>query len=168
MTCWHPAPAIPALRDAALKALDAATKRGLPQAYDVNYQFCTVNGRMLNDGPPIAVKAEASALPKFHVLNASATAARSLALPHHTFNVIALDGNPVPRPAPVPVLWLGPAERVSAIVDMKSPGKWVLGDTDDEARGHGAGIVVEYARSTGKPLWTRPAEARWDYRLFGN
>ena len=107
-----PAPTVAALRDAALKALDVSTKRGLPQAYDVNYQFYTVNGRLLNDGPPIAVKQGERVL--FHVLNASASESRSLALPHHTFNVIALDGNPVPRPAPVPVLWLGPAERVSA------------------------------------------------------
>ena len=42
---------------------------------------------------------------------------------------------------------------------MKNPGKWVLGDTDDDARGHGAGIVIEYARSGGKPVWTKPAEA---------
>ena len=160
-----PAPTVQALRDIALKALDAATKRGAPQAYDVNYQYYTVNGRMLADGPPIAVKQGERVL--FHVLNASATASRSLALPRHTFTVTALDGNPVPHPASVPVLWLGPAERVSAIVEMKSPGKWVMGDTDDEARGHGAGIVVEYARSTGNPVWTKPAEARWDYRLFG-
>jgi FtsP/CotA-like multicopper oxidase with cupredoxin domain len=161
-----PAPIVPALRDAALKALDASTKRGLPQAYDVSYQFYSVNGRTLGEGPPILVKAGERVL--FHVLNASATAIRSLALPGHAFKVVALDGNPVPHPATVPVLWLGPAERISAIVEMKSPGKWVLGDLDDDARGRGAGIVVEYANSTGKPVWTKPAEARWDYRLFGS
>jgi hypothetical protein len=36
--------------------------------------------------------------------------------------VVALDGNPVPTPALVPVLWLGTAERVSAIVTMNQPG----------------------------------------------
>ncbi|MEJ0025675.1 MAG: multicopper oxidase domain-containing protein [Rhizomicrobium sp.] len=160
-----PAPINPALRDAALKALDASTRRGLPQAYDVSYQFYTINGRMLGEGPPIAVKAGERVL--FHVLNASATESHSLALPGHAFRVVALDGNPVPRPAAVPVLWLGPAERVSAIVDMRTPGKWIMGDIDDDARGHGAGIVVEYAKSGGKPVWTKPADARWDYRLFG-
>ncbi len=160
-----PAPIVPALRDAALKALDASTRRGLPQAYDVSYQFCSVNGRMLGEGPPISVKAGQRVL--LHVLNASATEIRSLALPGHAFKVTALDGNPVPRPATVPVLWLGPAERVSAIVEMRNPGKWVLGDLDDDARNHGAGIVVEYAKSGGKPAWTKPAESRWDYRLFG-
>ena len=43
---------------------------------------------------------------------------RSLALPGHAFHVVALDGNPVPTPADVPVLWLGTAERISAIVEM--------------------------------------------------
>ena len=47
---------------------------------------------------------------------------RSLALPGHVFRVVALDGNPVPTPADVPVLWLGTAERISAIVEMKHPG----------------------------------------------
>jgi FtsP/CotA-like multicopper oxidase with cupredoxin domain len=58
----------------------------------------------------------------FHVLNGSATEIRSLALPGHTFKVVALDGNAVPTPSEVPVLWLGTAERISAIVEMKHPG----------------------------------------------
>ncbi len=160
-----PAPIVPALRDQALKALDASTKRGLPQAYELGYNFFSINGRMLGEGPPVAVKRGDRVL--FHVLNASATEIRSLALPGHTFRVVALDGNPVPRAASVPVLWLGPAERVSAIVEMNNPGKWILGDLDDDARGHGAGIVVEYAKSSGKPAWTKPTASRWDYRLFG-
>ena len=43
----------------------------------------------------------------FHVLNRRATEIRSLALPGHSFKVVALDGNAVPAPAEVPVLWLG-------------------------------------------------------------
>ena len=81
----------------------------------------------------------------FHVLNASATEIRSLALPGHVFRVVALDGNPVPTPSNVPVLWLGTAERVSAIVEMKHPGVWTMGDLSDDDRRHGMGIVVEYA-----------------------
>jgi FtsP/CotA-like multicopper oxidase with cupredoxin domain len=57
--------------------------------------------------------------------------------------IVALDGNPVPRPADVAVLWLGTAERISAIVEMNRPGVWVLGDPSDDDRGHGMGIVVE-------------------------
>jgi len=55
----------------------------------------------------------------------------------------ALDGNLVPHQTAVPVLWLGTAERISAIVEMKLPGVWVLGETVDEDRTHGMGIVAE-------------------------
>lgn len=75
----------------------------------------------------------------FHIVNGSATEIRSLALPGHSFDVIALDGNPVPTPARAPVLWLGTAERISAIVEMNHPGVWVMGDLadDDRTKGHG-------------------------------
>jgi len=96
----------------------------------------------------------------FHVLNASATEIRSLALPGHTFRIVALDGNPVPAEAEVPLLWLGTAERVSAIVEMKHPGVWIMGDLADDDRQHGMGIVVEYAGHQGKPLWVKPKPYR--------
>jgi FtsP/CotA-like multicopper oxidase with cupredoxin domain len=83
------------------------------------------------------------------------------------FRVVALDGNPVPTPADVPVLWLGTAERVSAIVEMNHPGVFVLGDLSDDDRGHGMGIVVEYSGPTGKPQWMKPKPSRWDYARFG-
>jgi FtsP/CotA-like multicopper oxidase with cupredoxin domain len=102
----------------------------------------------------------------FHVLNGSATEIRSLALPGHTFRVVALDGNPVPNPAAVPVLWLGTAERVSAVVEMNHPGVWILGDLADDDRHHGMGIVVEYAGSKGKAQWVAPPRSRWDYTRF--
>ena len=78
-------------------------------------------------GEPIRVKRGERVL--FHILNGSATEIRSLALPGHSFHVVALDGNPVPNPVTVPVLWLGTAERVSAIVEMKHPGVWIMGDS---------------------------------------
>jgi FtsP/CotA-like multicopper oxidase with cupredoxin domain len=102
----------------------------------------------------------------FHVLNASAGEIRSLGLPGHRFRVVALDGNPVPMPAEVPVLWLGTAERISAIVDMNHPGIWVLGDLDDDDRSNGMGIVVEYAGHRGSPVWVKPKPYRWDYTRF--
>jgi FtsP/CotA-like multicopper oxidase with cupredoxin domain len=67
----------------------------------------------------------------------------------------------------VPVLWIGTAERVSAIVEMTHPGVWILGDLDDDDRQHGMGIVVEYAGHGGKPQWSAPKASSWDYRLFG-
>ena len=103
----------------------------------------------------------------FHILNGSASEIRSLALPGHRFKVIAMDGNPVPNPREVPVLWLGTAERISAIVEMKNPGVWVMGDLSDDDRGNGMGIVIEYANHTGKPQWKTPAPFKWDYTIFG-
>jgi FtsP/CotA-like multicopper oxidase with cupredoxin domain len=119
---------------------------------------------MLGHGEPIRVKPGERVL--FHVLNGSATEIRSLALPGHVFRVVALDGNPVPNPAAVPVLWLGTGERVSAIVQMNHPGVWILGDVADDDRRHGMGIVVEYAGRAGKPQWIAPPRSRWDYRVF--
>ena len=136
-----------------------------PKGYEVGYEHFAINGKMLGHGEPIRVKQGERVL--FHVLNASATEIRSLALPGHVFRVVALDGNPVPRPTDVPVLWLGTAERVSAIVDMNRPGVWTLGDLDDDDRGHGMGIVVEYAGQRGQPRWEAPPKFRWDYTQFG-
>jgi len=101
------------------------------------------------------------------VLNASAGEIRSLALPGHTFKVVALDGNPVPTSKDVPVLWLGTAERISAMVEMNHPGVWIMGDLADDDRKRGMGIVVEYAGAKGKPQWTKPKAFRWDCTQFG-
>jgi FtsP/CotA-like multicopper oxidase with cupredoxin domain len=146
------------------KAADEESK-DKTKGYEVGYELFSINGRALGQGDPIRVKQGERVL--FHVLNASATEIRSLALPGHVFRVVALDGNAVPSPADVPVLWLGTAERVSAIVEMKHPGVWVMGDLADDDRGHGMGIVVEYAGRTGKPQWTKPKPFRWDYTQFG-
>jgi FtsP/CotA-like multicopper oxidase with cupredoxin domain len=147
------------------KAADQAAK-GTPKGYEVGYELFSINGRMLGHGEPIRVKQGERVL--FHVLNASATEIRSLALSGHVFRVVALDGNPVPTPADVPVLWLGTAERISAIVQMTRPGVWVMGDLADDDREHGMGIVVEYAGRNGKPRWVKPGPFRWDYTAFGN
>ena len=147
-------------------AMKASMAKGMPHGYEVNYRSFTVNGRMLGHGDPIRVKQGERVL--FHVLNGSATEIRSLALPGHTFRVIALDGNPVPNPSSVPVLWIGTAERISAIVEMSHPGVWVLGDLADDDRAHGMGIIVEYAGRTGKPLWSPPKSFKWDYARFAS
>jgi FtsP/CotA-like multicopper oxidase with cupredoxin domain len=160
----------PAAADAQLKqqgesAMKASLAKGMPHGYEVGYGSFTINGRMLGHGEPVRVKQGERVL--FHVLNGSATEIRSLALPGHAFKVVALDGNPVPNPATVPVLWLGTAERVSAIVEMNHPGVWVMGDTADDDRHHGMGIVVEYAGQQGKPQWVAPPKFRWNYAGFG-
>jgi FtsP/CotA-like multicopper oxidase with cupredoxin domain len=136
-----------------------------PKGYEIGYALFCINGKMLGQGEPIRVKRGERVL--FHVLNASAGETRSLALPGHAFHVVALDGNPVPTQAIVPVLWLGTAERISAIVEMNHPGVWVLGDLADDDRGHGMGIVVEYAGAGGEPQWIKPEPFAWDYTVFG-
>jgi FtsP/CotA-like multicopper oxidase with cupredoxin domain len=163
---------VDALAGAPVRALQQMGKaadeeaREKTKGFEVGYELFGINGRMFGQGEPIRVKAGDRVL--FHVLNASATETRSLALPGHSFRIVALDGNPVPTPSEVPVLWLGTAERVSALVEMKHPGIWVMGDLMDDDRKHGMGIVVEYAGQKGKPLWTKPKLFRWDYTQFGN
>lgn len=136
-----------------------------PKGYEVGYELFGINGKMLGHGDPIRVKQGERVL--FHVLNASAGEIRSLALPGHAFKIIALDGNPVPTQAEVPLLWLGTAERISAIVEMNYPGVWVMGDLADDDRKRGMGIVVEYAGATGEPRWIKPEAYQWDYAIFG-
>lgn len=155
---------VPELRDRGEAVMAASLAHGEPHGYEVGYHAFTINGRALGHGDPIRVKTGDRVL--LHVVNGSATETRSLALPGHTFTVIALDGNPVPNPVAVPVLWLGTAERISAIVNMTNPGMWVLGDLSDDDRVAGMGIVVEYADRTGDPQWIPPQPFRWDYRLF--
>ena len=152
------------LKAAGETAMKASLAKGMPHGYEVGYRYFTINGRMLGHGEPVRVKQGERVL--FHILNGSATEIRSLALPGHTFKVIALDGNPVPHPAEVPVVWLGTAERVSAIVEMNHPGVWVMGDLAEDDRGHGMGIVVEYAGQKGKPFWTPPKSFHWNYARF--
>jgi FtsP/CotA-like multicopper oxidase with cupredoxin domain len=159
----------PAARDRVLEqqgeaAMKASLAKGMPHGYEVGYGSFTINGRMLGHGEPIRVKAGERVL--FHVLNGSATEIRSLALPGHLFHIVALDGNPVPNPQNVPVLWLGTAERISAIVEMRHPGVWIMGDLADDDRRHGMGIVVEYAGLAGKPQWMTPPHFRWNYARF--
>ena len=155
---------IPELRDKGEAAMAASLASGKPRGFEVGYEAFAINGSMLGHGDPIKVTQGQRLL--LHVLNASATESRSLALPGHTFTVLALDGNPVPKPVEVPVLWLGAAERISAIVNMTNPGTWVLGDLFDDDRGNGMGAVVEYAGSSGDPRWAPPPPFTWDYRLF--
>ncbi len=164
----RPADVDPNLKKWGEATMAACLAQGNPHGFEVGYTLFSINGRMLGQGEPIRVKPGERVL--FHIVNASATEIRSLALPGHTFQVVALDGNPVPTPRQVPVLWIGTAERVSAIVEMNEPGVWVLGDLADDDRGHGMGVVVEYAGAAGKPQWRPPPPGAggWDYRWFAN
>ena len=134
--------------------------------WDVQYGIASLNGKALGHGDPIKVKRGERVL--FHFLNASATESIQLALPGHQFLVQGLDGNRVPNPALVSVLEMGVGERIDAIVEMTSPGVWVLGSTDDDMRGKGLGVVVEYAGAHGEPVWSEPEAPAWSYSIFSN
>jgi FtsP/CotA-like multicopper oxidase with cupredoxin domain len=131
---------------------------------DVVYRYATFNQHMLGQGEPLRVKQGQRVL--MRLLNASATENVVLALPGHTFKIIAMDGNPVPNPRSVELLSLAVAERVDAIVEMNNPGVWILGSTLEKSRDMGLGIVVEYAGQSGKPIWRDPSPADWDYSQF--
>ncbi len=135
-------------------------------AGDVESRYFSINGRMLGGGEPVRVKASQRVL--FRIVNASATVSHQLALAGHLFEVIALDGNPVPTPARVQVVDIAPGERVDAIVEMNRPGVWTFGAIRNDWRQAGLGIVVEYADAQGAPQWSAPPPAafNWDYGLF--
>jgi FtsP/CotA-like multicopper oxidase with cupredoxin domain len=152
------------LEDLGESAMKASLAKGMPHGFEVGYNAFTMNGRMLGHGEPLRVKSGERVL--VHILNGSATEIRSLALPGHTFEVVALDGNPVPNRAKVPVLWLGTGERISALVTMNHPGVWILGDLADDDRHRGMGIVVEYANQKTKPTWIAPPPFKWNYTRF--
>jgi len=132
----------------------------------VQYVSSSINGRLLGHDAPIQVRQGQQIL--FHIVNASATEAHWLTLPSHQFQVLALDGRPVPTPARTQALRLGPAERISAAVIMDSPGVWILGEPRENFRDAGMGTVIEYAGRSGTPQFTPPNRLEWDYRVFAD
>jgi len=132
----------------------------------VMYACGSINGRMLGHDAPIRVREGQRVL--FHILNASATEPHWLSLPGHRFKVLALDGAAVATQASVETLRLGPAERVTALVTMDTPGVYVLGEPREEFRNAGIGKVIEYAGRSGKPVDPRDVKLQWDYRAFAD
>ncbi|MFZ1941891.1 MAG: multicopper oxidase family protein [Terracidiphilus sp.] len=131
----------------------------------VNYACGSINGKMLGHNEPVTVREGQRIL--FQILNASATELHWLALPGHKFQVLAMDGASVATQATVDVLRLGPAERITALVKMDTPGVWVLGEPRKEFRDAGIGTVIEYAGQTGTPQQPGTIKLGWDYRIFG-
>jgi FtsP/CotA-like multicopper oxidase with cupredoxin domain len=136
-----------------------------PNGFEVGATIYSINDKALGAGEPMRVRAGQRVL--VHVLNASAIENRGIALPGHQFHVLALDGNPVPAPAAVDQLFLGPGERVDAYVEMNQPGVWILGAPEDDIRNGGLGMVVEYANQRRQPQWVAAAKPTWDYTVFG-
>lgn len=137
-----------------------------PPGLEVASDIFSINDKALGAGEPIRVRQGERVM--FHFLNASAIENRHLSLPGHKFNVVALDGNPVPVPAAVEVLMMGPGERIDAWVLMNQPGVWIMGAPEDPVREGGLGVVIEYANQRRTPQWTPPTKPNWDYTIFGN
>ena len=133
--------------------------------WDIRYRIASINGRAFGHGEPIRVRQGERVL--FHLLNGSATENIELALPGHTFWVVAMDGFAVPHPAAVEIVSLGVGERMDVLVEMSAPGIWVLGSTDDQARAAGLGVVIEYAGASADPVWIDPVgQPEWNYGPF--
>ena len=137
---------------------------GGDSSMDAAYDYSTIDGRMLGYADPIKVHAGQRVL--LRVLNASASMIHWLALAGHELTVMAMDGNPTPKPTSTSAIRLGPAERADVLVTMNRPGIWILGETRDQMRKAGMGTVIEYANQQGKPRWIEPPEILWDYRRF--
>jgi FtsP/CotA-like multicopper oxidase with cupredoxin domain len=131
---------------------------------EVAYRYASFNDKLLGAGEPVRVRAGERVL--FHFLNASATEDVVIHLPRHRFTVVALDGNTVPKPAAVDVLSLAVGERIDAMVEMNTPGKWLLGSADDAERARGLGVVVEYENQNGTARWHPPIALDWSYARF--
>jgi len=136
-----------------------------PNGLEVGAAIYSINDKALGSGEPIRVQSGQRVL--MHILNASAIENRGIAFPGHQFNVIALDGNPVPSPRPTDQLFIGPGERVDAYVEMNQPGVWIMGAPEDDVRNSGLGVVVEYANQRKQPQWVAPGKPSWDYTIFG-
>jgi FtsP/CotA-like multicopper oxidase with cupredoxin domain len=89
---------------------------------EIGYRSLTVNGQLHVDGAPLDIGTRDPML--LHVLNASATEPYTLEIPGQTFEVVALDGYPVPQPATVTQLYVAPGERVTARAVLI--GAWII------------------------------------------
>ena len=137
-----------------------------PNGLEVASMIYSINDKSLGSGVPLRVKSGQRIL--LHLLNASAIENRRIAFSGHKFQIIALDGNPVPTPTAVDAIFIGAGERVDAIVEMNNPGVWVLGATDEKTRSLGLGLIIEYENQHSQPRWIDPPKTPWDYTLFGH
>jgi FtsP/CotA-like multicopper oxidase with cupredoxin domain len=130
---------------------------------DVGFKLFSVNGKMLGAGEPVRVRDGQRVLLRFVT---PALPRASPGAPGHQF-FVQRSMHTVPAPRSVPVLELGPGERIDAVVEMGYPGIWVLGSADETRRAAGMGIVVEYADAVGPPRWAPAPTTTWDYTAFG-
>ena len=143
-----------------------ATLDTRPNGLEVSSLIYSINDKSLGAGTPLRVKPGQRLL--LHFLNASAIENRRIAFSGHKFQIISLDGNPVPTPGIVDAIFLGAGERASAIVEMNNPGIWILGATEQPVREAGLGIIVEYENQHTQPKWIDPSKNPFDYTIFGH
>lgn len=136
-----------------------------PNGLEVGSMTYSINDKSLGSGEPIRVRERQKVL--FHLLNASTIENRRVALAGHAMRVIALDGNPIPKPQEVDSIFLGAGERADVVIEMTNPGIWIFGSTEKAVREAGLGLVVEYAGQHKQPLWIEPPRRVWDYTIFG-
>ena len=86
-----------------------ATPDQRPNGLEIGAPLYSINDRMLGAGDPLRVRPGERVL--MHLLNASASQIHRVGLFGHHFQVIALDGNPVPTPQLVDVIEIAPGER---------------------------------------------------------
>ena len=132
------------------------------------YGAASFNDRVLGHGEPIRVTEGQRVL--FRLVNTSATQETAVALPGHSFTIVAMDGNALATPRAADSLFLAPGERIDAIAEMTNKGVWVFGSVIDDERAKGMGVVIEYAGASSDPQWITPsAKPRMiDYSLYGN
>jgi FtsP/CotA-like multicopper oxidase with cupredoxin domain len=133
-------------------------------AMNPSYAVATINGKAMGFAEPLHVKQGQHVL--LHVLNSSPTEVHWVALAGHSFRIVALDGNDVPKPRTVSMLRLAPAERVSAVVEMNNPGVWVLGEVRKHVQALGMAVVIEYENKASAPRWDQPPALDWNYEQF--
>ncbi len=143
---------------------DGRMEGGDDGTMQATYKYSTINGRVEGFGEPLRVKQGERAL--FQILNASATEVHWLAFAGHTFQVIAMDGNALATPIEASMLRLAPAERITAMVTMNHPGRWVLAEPRKHVRAAGMGIALEYEGAAGAAKWEQPDDLHWEYADF--
>lgn len=133
------------------------------------FRHATLGDKLLYASEPIRVREGQLILFDFYhagTTYAGTAPGVSLHLPHHAFKILTLDGYPVPRPRLVDHLFIGPGERVQALVHMSNPGRWILGALDRKHRMAGFGRIVEYAHARGGALQAPLQRPKWHYHWF--
>jgi len=149
----------PRMRKNAKEQQDKTSK---PNGLEIGYQRFTINGKGVGLWRgPFALKRGNVFSSTF--LNASATEKHPAGpLPGHQFQVVALDGKPCAAPAigERGLNWVT-AERISAVVEMKNPGVWILGTPRTNGRfvRNGMGNRGRVCEQNRRPSLGQAAEA---------